>query len=175
MKKTKSVFCMGTLLLIVLSANASCAESPYIFAAGIKLTVGMDRDIALSNLKKSHKVEKNTFEGYGNDSWFVKNLKTNEIIAQVSFKDGELTCACHDLRIFDERDKSFSMAKSLFNLISNITKNEVAFISIRSKTERLQELTIQKIILSFQNKEIIITLIYGDKQQTVQIGECIFK
>lgn len=173
--KIKGVFCIGIFLWIFFSAYTSYAENPYIFAAGMKLTIGMDRDFVLNTLRKEYKVEKNKFQEFGDDAWLVHDLKTNEVIAQASFENGSLKWAAHNWRTFYENDKSFSMAKSLFALISNTTKSESKLASVSSKTSRGSEFTFEEIEFLFENKKVAISIIQGDKQQTVQIDESIFK
>lgn len=170
----KNIMIVAFTFLLFSNPPIANAEEPYIFAAGMKLTLGMERDVVLNNLKKSHKVDK--FEDlFGNDSWFVHDLETNKVVAQVSFKDGVLSWAAHNWATFDANHKSFWMAKSLFELISKITASESALALVTSETKIGTASAIEEIELSFQNKKVSIGIINLENQQTVQIVESIFK
>lgn len=175
MKKLTCVFCIGVLLILVLQAERLLAEDTYILAAGMKLALGMDREVVLNKLRIKYKVDRNRFEGFGDDAWFIHDPKTNEIIAQVSFDNAGVKWASHTWRVFYEKDNSFSMARSIFALISNITKSESKAVLVSSKTSRGAEFTLEELEFTFENRMVTITIIQGDKQKTTQIVESVFR
>ena len=169
MKKLMNLILICSCVLI---APTAYAEEPSIFEAGMEVKLYMPKETIIGHLESAYKLSK--FPEDREDCWAVHELDTNKVILQICFEHDILVWAAHDWTIHDEDSSAYSLGNSLFSLLSNITRDTTSSALIKTETKRGSAMTLEELQVTFPHRRVLMTIVRGERQRTIQVSELIF-
>ena len=165
-------------ILSILFVQTIYAEEPSIFEAGMKITLAMHKAEIMDTFKDKYKVTECPDDPrWREDCWMVHKLDTNEIIVSVKFENEKLVWASHTWKHHDGQSTAYSLGNSIFSLLSNITNDKETNATIRTKTSRGADVTIEEVQIDFSHRDVTIHIIHQRDlgRNSIQISESIFQ